>query len=503
MFRKLSVSFLILLFLSCITICSADSSTSNRIEEKNGETIITIKLLRLHSDPPYPAIRNSFKKSFGKIFAKKYKNLYKSNPKKYGKYNWEKVKVKIEKYSGPKIEGVETNLLALASENALDIVYVNCRSICNYIQNGFIQPLDSYYKTLTKKQLDEYVGYKFKPVCYQKGPDGKQHWWTMPFGGKLGKCVAFNKKIFKKHNIPYPDKNWTWKDFLRICRKTTDISKKQYGLRLGRGIHESWYWTSFLWSAGGKVAAYNPKLKKWEYVFDSDAAVKALDFYTQLCTEKHKNSDGEFYRGYTCKNPKDAYSLWTDGKIAMMFAYTEEIIISSMDINKNGLVPIPLGPSGIRHSELNSRMFGLSHQVKNPVIRDTAWEYILYMNSSAVNKIWVDYGIKKGVSHSINPKYLKRFDYEKLIKKSNRDIAELYNTSIKTGVVEPYQPITSNLYYKFMTPPIQYAEKLALEDKLHPVGSEKRHKQLKRILFYACQKANKENDQILAELNKK
>ena len=124
----------------------------------------------------------------------------------------------------------------------------------------------------------------------------------MPYQGIIGRAILFRKDVFAKHGIHYPDKNWTWRYFMRICRKVTDISKGKYGIRLGARTHEAWFWTSFLWSAGGgEVTTYNKETGRGEYAFNSDAAVKALDFYTQLCTEKHIDSAGKVYCGYAYK----------------------------------------------------------------------------------------------------------------------------------------------------------------------------------------------------------
>lgn len=488
----------LLLSFTCIISCGA-----NPIEEKNGKTIISIKTLNHPSNVIDSQIQRSFRQNFPAIFAKKYKEKYKTDPEKYGKYNWNNVEIKFETYSGPRVKGVDTGFAAITSENGPDILYIGFQNSCNYIQRGFIQPLDEYYKTLSQKQISEYINPKIKPVCYQKGPDEKRHWWTLPYGGLLGRVIFFRKDVFDKHKLPYPDKNWTWKDFMRICRKTTDISKEQYGIRFGRGLYESWFWISFLWSAGGEVTAYNKKTGRWEYAFNSDAAVKALDFYTQLSTEKHTGKDGRIYRGYAYKNPKKASAMWESGKIAMMGIYLSEILLLDNYSQNIGIVPFPLGPSGIRGSELNTRMHGLSSQIKHPAIRNAAWEYILYINSARAQKIRIKFWIKKGKGNFINPIYLKKFGYDSLAEKVDKKLVETYKTSIATGVLEPYRAISSSYSYGFMTKPLQYAEKLALENKLAPVGSKKRYQQLKIILNIAVAEANRINNKAWQELKKK
>jgi ABC-type glycerol-3-phosphate transport system substrate-binding protein len=307
--------------------------------------------------------------------------------------------------------------------------------------------------------------------------------------------MVFRKDIFDKHNIPYPDKNWTWKDFMQICKKTTDISKNKYGLRSGSGPHESWWWTSFLWSAGGEVATYNNKTKRWEYAFDSDAAVKALDFYTQLSTEKHIGKDKKVHRGYTYKNFKNAKNMWERGDIAMESIYIEKILITNIDLKKYRIVPLPLGPTGIRGGELNNRMYGINSQGKNAAIKDAAWEYMLYQDSLRSQKILVEYLVKDNKGTLINPLYLKKFGHDSIAKKVDKKLVETLNISIATGVPEPCRAISSNHAYDFMTYALNIAAKMARQNKLAPIGSKTRYKQLKLILTRVCAYANKINNQ--------
>ena len=91
-------------------------------------------------------------------------------------------------------------------------------------------------------------------------------------------------------------------DLYNACKKITDPAKGKYGIRFGRGKYESWYWITFLWSAGGDIMTYDTKQDAWLCTFDSDAAVKALDFYTQLSAELWTDKNGKKRRGYAYKD---------------------------------------------------------------------------------------------------------------------------------------------------------------------------------------------------------
>ncbi|MDD5598004.1 MAG: extracellular solute-binding protein, partial [Victivallaceae bacterium] len=466
------------------------------IEEKDGKTIIHVKLWTL-PDPGDPApnaradveVVRQFRKDFPKIFAQKYREKYKADPKKYGNYNWDNVEVVLEKFSGITVTGVESDLLAIAGDTAADILYINFRKSDNYIRNGFIQPLDRYYAELTPKQISQRVHKKIMPVCHRKGPDGKMHWWTMPYGGLLGKVLLYRKDLFDEYKVDPPTKKWTWDDFYNACRKLTDPANGRYGLLLGRGFHESWFWITFLWSAGGEIMAYNPEKDSWLCTFDSDAAVKALDFYIRLSAEEWTDKNGQKRRGYAYKEATEATEKWDRGEIAMRFAYIEETLLSTIQPEVTGMAPVPLGPGNNRGGELNSRMFGLYAQIKSPIVCDAAWEYMFYYDSMPAQRLRTKIMVEGGMGKFINPKYLKMFGYPEILKLVPKGWEETFEIAIASGQPEPYGQ-NSNFAYDEMTKPIQLAEEMEVNHKLAPLGSEERERQLKKILQDACAYAN-------------
>ena len=489
-----------LLSVLCLALVGLFVSTTARagyIEEKDGKTIIHVTVCYL-PDPANPAtnvradvaVVRQFRKEFPKIFAKKYKKLYKANPEKYGNYNWDNVEIVLDKFSSIKVEGVETDLLAIAGDMAADILYINFRKSSNYISNGFIQPLDRYYAKLTPEQLESRVHKKIEPVVHRKGPDGKMHWWTMPYGGLLGKVLVYRKDLFDEYKISPPDKNWTWKDLLSACRKITDPAKGIYGIRLGKGIHESWFWITFLWSAGGEVMTYNKDTDEWLCVFDSPGGVKALDFYTQLSAAPWVDKEGKSRRGYAYKESTEATAKWNRGEIAMQYAYIEETLLATIQPEVTGMAPVPMGPGGHRGGELNSRMFGLYAQIKSQVVCDAAWEYMFYYDCIDAQKLRTKIMVEGGMGKFINPKYLRMFGYSDVLKLVPKGWEETFKIAIETGQPEPYGQ-NSNFAYDEMTKPIHVAEQMEYNGKLAAVGTKERTRQLTKILKAGCATANK------------
>ncbi len=491
-----------LLPMLCVVLVGLFVATNTRagyIEEKDGKTIIHVTLSTeclpdptsiATNDRANVAVVRQFRRKFPKIFAKKYKARYKADPEKYGNYNWDNVEIVLDRFSGIKVEGVESDLMSIAGNMAADILYINFRKSDNYITNQFIQPLDRYYKDLKPEQINRRVHEKILPVCHRKGPDGEMHWWTMPYGGLLGRVLVYRKDLFDEYKIDPPTAKWTWKDLYNACKKMTDPNKGIYGMRLVRGKLESWYWVAFLWSAGGNIMTYDAKNNKWLCTFDSDAAVKALDFYTQLSAELWTDKNKKLRRGYVYKDvdvkirPK-----WDRGEIAMMYAYMEETLLARIKPEVTGIAPVPLGPDGKRGAEINSRMFGMYSQIKEQAICDAAWEYMCYYDSIPAQALRTKIMVEGGMGKFLNPKYLKMFGYDNILKLVPEGWAETFEIAINTGKPEPYGK-NSNFAYEEMTKPIHLAEEMEYNNELAAVGTKKRKMQLKKILNKACAHAN-------------
>ena len=487
--RSYILCFIGLFFIFC-------SAFAGHIEEINGKTIIHVKVFQL-PDPTRTdaytraecAAVKAFIEEFPKIFAKKYRARYKADPAKYGNYNWDNVEIQLEQFSGIQVEGVETDLLAIAGGMAPDILYINFRKSDNYIRNSFLYPLDKYFKEMSKEQIDFRVHKKLWPVIKRKGGGSKEHIWAMPYGGTVGKVLLYRKDLFDENGLKYPDKNWTWNDMLTACKKITDPAKGLYGLYLFLGKHESWSWITFLWSAGGEAMSYNPVTDKWRCVFDSPEAAEALDFYLRLKTEKWID-DGNIRRGYVSLDSSESGVKWNRGEIGMMFAYIDERLFSTINPDVTGMCPVPLGPTGKRGGELNSRMMGLFSQIKEPAVRDAAWEYMFFYDSEEAMRIKTKIMVEGGLGNFINPKYLRMFGYADLERLAPKGWSDTFDISIKTSRPEPYGK-NSNYAYDMMTFPIQEAEQLALNEEL-PEDKVERLKVLQNILKEACAKANEE-----------
>jgi multiple sugar transport system permease protein len=468
------------------------------IEERDGKTIIHI-ISAVSPDAIQTnavsradvAALEQFKKDFPSLFRKKYRDKYRTHPGIYGNYNWDNVEVDVSPFSALQVEGVETDLMAIAGGIAPDLLYLKFRKIDNYIRNGFLYPLDEpqdgYLTSMNQQELDFRINPAFWPVIRRKGPAGETHVWALPFGGALGRVLLYRKDLFDEKHIPYPNENWTWDDLLTAVKKLTDASRGTYGMEMGAGKDESWNWLCFLREAGGDAMAYDQATDTWRCTFDSPQAITALDFYLRLVTEKWVDGNGNVRRGYVYRDP-DQYTPWQRGQIGMMQSYVSEELFSTINPELVGMAPLPKGPTGVRSGESNSLMMGLFAGIRSPAVRDAAWEYMNFFGGEEAQRLRTRVMVEGGFGAFVNPKYLDMFGYPEMERLSPMGWAKTVEITMKTAQPEPYGK-NSNFAYKFMTMPIQQAEELSMNDAL-PINQTKRRQVLARLLVDANARAN-------------
>ncbi len=447
------------------------------IEDRDGKTVIHIKLFDL-PDPSSADVASragvaaveSFKKEFPRIFAATYRDRYKANPAKYGVHNWDQISVELERFTGITVKGVEVDLLAIAGGMAPDVLYVNFRKSETYIRNNFLYPLDrpedGYLSAMDREAVDFRVNPKLWPVIRRPGPGGT-HVWALPYGGAMGNVLMFRKDLFDAKRMPYPTADWTMDDVMAAAQRLTNPETGTYGFFLVRGKHEAHYWLPMLWSYGGEAVVQDAKTGQWRCAFDSREAAEALDFYLRMSAEKWEDDQGVIRRGYSCKDTGDFLARQERGQIGMWFAYVDEKLIATINPDVTGMVPIPKGPRGHRGTELNSMMMGLFSGIKEPAIRDAAWEYMRYYDGHEATAIKTRVMVESGLGRFIHPRYLRLFGYPEIERLSPPGWAKTFEIVMETGKPEPYGG-NSNLAYEMMTLPLQHAEAMMLRDELPP-----------------------------------
>ena len=414
-----------------------------------------------------------------------------ADPARYGARDLATLAVRLHRASGIQVEGVESTLLAIAGNVAPDVLYVNFRQSDTYISQGFLHPLDlpedRYFTGLAPDEIARRIHPKIEPVVRRPGPDGQTHVWAMPGGPPLARVVLYRRDLFDAAGLPAPTSGWTWADFHRACRALADPGRGIYALGLSRGKHESYLWMPFLWGAGGEALAFDETENRWRAVFDSPAAAEALDFYIRLTTEPWTDAAGRLRRGYALKDSAEISLKWRRGQLGMIFSYIDEKVFANLNPDLTGIVPLPQGPVS-RGTEINSRMMGIFAGVTNPLVRDAAWEYIRFQNSTEAAAIRVQHLVEGGFGRFLPPDLLRAHGYETLASSIPAEWRDCLPLALADSRPEPYGR-NANVIYDILTTPIRQAEELSLSGQL-PDEPAARRAQLLELLVRAREKAD-------------
>ena len=290
-----------------------------------------------------------------------------------------------------------------------------------------------------------------------------------------------------KPALPIPDANWTWDDMLAAAKKLTDPTRGRAGIIFA--VPEPGYnFTTFLWSAGGEVMTYDEPTDAWRCAFGTAQAAEALDFYNKLTMEPWKTKDGKITRGYANTDTALGGVKWDRGDIGMEFVYIDQHFFTGLNPDLVGIAPVPKGPHGERASEINSAMLGLFSEIKSPVVRDAAWEYIVYQQSEAALRVNTKIMVEGGYGRFLNPDLLEKFGYPEIARLTPKGWADAFKISIDTGQPEPYGH-NSNLAYRMLARPIDEVAQMSLANAL-PEDRAARLKVLEDVLKKGETKAN-------------
>lgn len=356
--------------------------------------------------------------------------------------------IEIVSSSGLQIGGSAAEssfLLAMAGGTAPDVFYVNFRKLHTYIEQNFLYPLDEFIKK--DPQTLERVHPKIRDVITVDG-----HVYCLPWF-QCAMALYYRKDLFRDAGLDpnRPPKNWD--EFYEYARKLTIPEKGQWGFYFPQ-TSGAWYLTDFIWQAGGEVIRKG-KDGKYRAVFNSPEAAKALEFYRKLTRDPWTREDGKKFRGVATVTNNQGQEI-RQGKIAMWLSYSYEMVTNTSDLNPSllGIAPLPAGPTGIRANEINAGMWGMSTQIRDPKVRQAAWEYIKYMASDEADAIRTRSYVENGMWKYVNPVKLKQHGYTEYISEIPKAWLETNEQAFKYGRPEPNGP-NCEMIYLMMDPAMQ------------------------------------------------
>lgn len=356
--------------------------------------------------------------------------------------------IRLVNANGLQISGPasESNLLmSFAGGTAPDVVYVNFRSMENFIQQGFLSPLDPYLAKDPGEMAR--VNPQIRKVITVNG-----HVYALPWA-QFVQALYFRRDLFQEAGLD-PDKPpTTWDQFYDDCKKITNRQTGVWGFEWPNDAGgQAYWWINLLWQAGGEVTKQNAN-GQWVAAFDSPQGVQALEFYKKLVATPYVSPiDGKTYDGVAnTSSPTWNTTDRTTGKVAMWFAYQSNVVANLSDasaINPSliGIAAMPAGPSGQTANEINASMWGMSSQIKDPKVRAAAWKFMRFMSSDEADRIRTQAYVQAGLGNLINPVSLIKYGYADEITHMSQSWLAANRTLFAHGHPEPYGANMEQIY---------------------------------------------------------
>lgn len=263
------------------------------------------------------------------------------------------IEVKFEPVQG----GPEKIIVEMAGGAAPDIFFWGEPTV--FVEKGAVVNLKPYMDADQGFDLKIYFPRLIKEVTYGEGI------YALPvyFGSE---ALIYNKDLFDKAGINYPNEDWTWDDYLEAAKKLTIRNNgKVVQFGTAKPYHES-----IIKSFGADY--FSPDGK--EFLLDSQGAREALQFLVDL---HHKyNVVPTLTELEGPQKMKSEVQLFMAGKVGMfpagsfLLATLRDIKDFSWDVS-----PIPYRKGRKRVTGFATGCLCVSAQSKNP---KAAWEFVKF-----------------------------------------------------------------------------------------------------------------------------
>lgn len=250
-------------------------------------------------------------------------------------------------------------LTAIASGTEPDLFYMDIFWWQELAKNDVLLPLDDLMASTGTKKED------FIPALMDAFTfDGKVYGIPKDFN-TLG--LFYNKDMFDKAGLEYPNENWTWDDMKAAAEKLSDPANNIYGLGVPA---DPGRFPIFAFQNGANIM--NADFTDTE--LDSAKTVEAAQFYTDFRVNKIgaiPSDVGEGWQG----------TVFGKGQFAMVFegGWLIPYLRDQFPNTKYGVTLPPKGPAG-EGNLIFTVAWGISKNTKNP---EAAWKVVDFLTGEA------------------------------------------------------------------------------------------------------------------------
>lgn len=255
----------------------------------------------------------------------------------------------------------------MAGGTAPDIIYMQNKSLIDYRDRNTLLNLSPYI---------ERDNFDLSDICrlgFDEGGIKEGEVYGIPVTG-TAEVLIYNKDMFDKAGLKYPDETWTWNDMLTAARKLTrdtngDGRTDEYGVSCLPG-----WWAAditWIWANGGEV--FNGDLSRC--VVNNARAQEAMQFLVDLSSRY--NVTPKEATGTEVSNVTELFML---GRLGMYVGLPFRAL-SDFSTVKNlnwDIALMPRSNRGRRVARYTGECWSIYSGSKHP---QEAWDLVKYLSS--------------------------------------------------------------------------------------------------------------------------
>lgn len=265
---------------------------------------------------------------------------------------------------------IEKSLASIAAGTPPDVLFQF--DLPGFAQKGALLDLTPYIAE-SNFDVSVYPKQLFESTCKYKGKI-----YGLPRDLLLS-AIYYNKDMFDKAGVAYPQDGWTTDDLLEIAKKLTDAKKREYGT-----VTFWWNWGSIAPSFGTKII--NPEGTK--VITNSPEMVAFLKWNSDLLL-KYKVAPSPAMMETLGGGGGGPLELFETGKVGMIYADHWGVKIFRDDKMNFGTVEQPIMPGGKHYADALLCLWGIPNNSKH---KQEAWELLKFITgpegSEIMGKSW-------------------------------------------------------------------------------------------------------------------
>jgi multiple sugar transport system substrate-binding protein len=267
----------------------------------------------------------------------------------------------------------------IATGNPPDLLQIGDDAVPSFVERGAFVPLDSFIAG-AEFPLDTSI---YLPGVLEPGKwAGKQYLLPKDY---TPLAVYYNKKIFDRFGVAYPQDGWTWEDFLGAAQTLTKDTNGDGQTDIwGVQLTGSWNPGFEYWVAAGGGQLVSPDGLGFLGYMDSPQNAESLQFYTSLYHTYHIAPITESLNPFDPSN-----NQFASGEAAMMLFGRWPLAglraNSAIDL---GVVGLPAGKR--RANILLWGGFGISALSQH---QDAAWRFLRFYAGEPGAQVWKNWAL--------------------------------------------------------------------------------------------------------------